>query len=116
MSAFDGVLIHVDGKVETVHISDFRGIQVAVGGHFDLVCSASYQTSFWVNDEGKLIGLPINPVATAVLWKLNPAFANYDVLCGPVLISGGSDDEGETLSVNSEALETLAAMSVEVNS
>lgn len=104
MSAFDGLLIHEDGVVEKVHINDYRGIQDAVGGYFDVV-NATEDTAFWVHDEGLLIGLPINRRATFAMWKLAPDLIRQLILVGPVLVSGGTDDEGNTLSVGDEALE-----------
>jgi len=96
-------LIHSNGDIVPVHIDDYRDIQRMVGGTFDVVASASGETSFWVNDEGKLNGMTPNFTATKILWALNPAFDGRDYLAGPVLITGGADEEGETLSVGREA-------------
>lgn len=107
MSEFVGVLINTDGSLQKVEVSTFKDIQAAVGGHFDLVTSSTGETSFWLHDEGKIIGLEANLYATSLLWRLNPAFQGADILCGPVLIGGGCDDEGNTLSINSESLSVL---------
>ena len=114
MSETRGILIDVDGTIHTRVVRDYRAIQAAVGGCFDVVTSSSGQTSFWLNDEGKLIGLPINTIATAALWRLNEAFVNRDVLVGPVFITGGVDENGETLSINDEGLQVLAQITTAV--
>lgn len=104
MSAFDGLLISTDGVVEKIHIKDYRDIQRAVGGYFDVV-NVTRDTSFWVHDEGLLIRLPVNRRATFAMWKLDPELVGQLILVGPVLVSGGTDDDGNTLSIGSEALE-----------
>ena len=41
----------------------------------------------------------MNALATKLWWLLNPAAVQQDVLCGPVVLTGGADDNGETLSL-----------------
>jgi hypothetical protein len=97
-------IIHVDGLIEMVQIDEgYKAIQKVVGGCFDLVASSTGETSFWIHDEGKLIGLDVNPVATRMLWDLNPLFRDQDILVGTVLVTGGADDEGNTLGLSDEA-------------
>ena len=55
----------------------------------------------WVNEEGKMRGLDINPIATA----LSTVFG-YDVLVGDALIAR-TDSEGATLPLTPADLEAL---------
>lgn len=87
--------------------------------HFDGgFVQALYTTSdsdqdvtFWIDEEGKFKDLPPNQEATALLkqWlthddrTLNPG----DVLVGTVVITGGTDDEGETLGLTPESTEEI---------
>jgi len=103
--------VHTNGNITPVSIDGYKDIQTVVGGTFDVVVSLSGETCFWVNDEGKLNGMKPNYVATKLLWQLNPAFKGQDYLAGPVLITGGADDEGETLSVGREAKSAVMAVS-----
>ncbi|MFM8798702.1 MAG: DUF3846 domain-containing protein [Fluviibacter sp.] len=104
MSKIKAVRIDTDGKVTPLDLdSGCEALQAEVGGSFDLVTSATGETSFWVNDEGKLTGLPINTVATILLYRLNPVFRGKDFLCGPVVLTGGADENGNTLSLSKEA-------------
>lgn len=103
-----GMLIHVNGMVENVTINDYRDIQHAVGGCFDLVVSETGNTSFWLHDEGKLIGLPVNQTATVMLWQLNQNFVGRDVLVGPILVTGGADENGDDTDVGPEAIIALS--------
>jgi hypothetical protein len=51
----------------------------------------------WCNEEGKLIGLPFNPLATD-LWE--ESFGKTDLIKGNVIFTGGTDDEGSTLGLD----------------
>ena len=70
-----------------------------VGGWIEAVASDDNTVTLWINEEGKLLGLPVNVVATKLWWGLCPAATNRDVLCGPVVVSGGPDANGDTKSV-----------------
>ncbi len=111
MGLKQGYVIHVNGNITPVHIDGYKDIQAVVGGTFDVVCSHSGETSFWVNDESKLNGMDPNFVATKILWHLNPAFDGKDYLAGPVLITGGADYEGETLGIGREGENAVLACS-----
>jgi hypothetical protein len=50
--------------------------------------------TLWVNEEGKMANLPYNIKAT-YLWEQSYGFT--DVIVGTAVLTGGSDDEGETL-------------------
>ena len=108
------VTINVDGTLlaETID-RGCEALQQRVGGWIEAVSSDDGQVTLWINEEGKLIGLPINELGTELWYLLNPAAAGYDVLCGPVVVSGGCDEEGETLSIPAElaiALQKLVEM------
>jgi hypothetical protein len=108
MGTIPAVVVHTNGVVEVVNLDNgYKAIQAVVGGYFEMVSSASGDTSFWVHEEGKLIGLEPNIVATKILWALNPAFDHRELLLGPVLLTGGVDDEGETLGVGVEGLNAV---------
>lgn len=102
MTTIDVVTIQVDGTMESETIE--RGataLQQRVGGWIEAVTSSDGQVTLWVNEEGKLEGLPVNELATELWYLLSPEFAGHDVLCGPVVVTGGCDDRGDTLSIPS---------------
>ncbi|MEI7780345.1 MAG: DUF3846 domain-containing protein [Planctomycetota bacterium] len=114
MTMINVVTINVDGTLlpETID-RGCEALQTRVGGWIEAVGSDDGQVTLWINEEGKLIGLPINELGTELWYMLNPAAAGMDVLCGPVVVSGGCDDEGETLSIPgglSVALQKLVQM------
>jgi hypothetical protein len=53
----------------------------------------------WVNEEGKLDNLPQNPIGTS-LWV--DEYGYTDVIVGNIIITGGTDENGETLGLSLE--------------
>lgn len=105
MGKIPAVIVHTSGLTQEVNLdSGYKAIQAVVGGTIAAVTSDSGDTTFWIHDEGKIIGLEPNVLATKILWELNPAFNGRDYLAGPVLITGGADDEGDTLGIGIEGL------------
>lgn len=89
-------VIKVDGGVELHEVSaeaegDF--LSEAVGGWFQSVPLRAELKDYWLwcNEEGKIIGLPMNPVATG-LWTIS--YGPSDIIHGNIVITGGVDDEG----------------------
>jgi hypothetical protein len=105
MGTIPAVIVHTSGLTQVVNLdTGYKAIQAVVGGTFDAITSDSGKTTFWIHDEGKIIGLEPNVIATKILWELNPVFHGRDYLAGTVLITGGADDEGDTLGIGSEGL------------
>lgn len=100
MTTIDVVTIGVDGTLTPETID--RGcaaLQERVGGYIEAVTSDDGKVTLWINEEGKLINLPVNELGT-MLWHLvSPQMNGVDVLCGAVVVTGGVDSEGETMSI-----------------
>ena len=109
----DGIQITADGDITQVSLeSGYRALQAVVGGAVEAVSSRSGKTTLWANEDAKILNppLPANPVGTYLLWLLNPAFRGHDFLSGTVLVTGGADAEGNTLSIGAEALAALSLL------
>lgn len=78
--------------------------QAIVGGWIEAV-TVNEQVTFYVNEEGKLMGLPINGRATEYLYELDDAWIGHDVIVGDAVIVGPPDEEGDTQSVTAEVIE-----------
>ena len=63
--------------------------------------------TLWVNEEGKLNGLPYNQKAT-YLWEKSYGFT--DVIVGTAVLTGGTDDEGETLPLTDVQVAEILAL------
>jgi hypothetical protein len=94
-------------KAEEINLnegdSQLELLQKAVGGLIEAVDLGDNLT-MWVNEEGKMYGLPINPMAT-MLWEKHFGFT--DIIVGDVIFTGGTGSEGETLGLNAETAEEL---------
>lgn len=53
--------------------------------------------TIWVNEEGKLVNLPVNVIGTH-LWE--KSFGMTDIIVGNCVFTGSSDDEGETTELS----------------
>jgi hypothetical protein len=76
-------------------------LQQNVGGLIDVV--AHREGDFWINDEGRINGSPVNVRVTN--WVLNDSAlakqgraGEWSVIFGDVVITGGPDREGESSS------------------
>lgn len=97
--------IDVDGTTEVLDLEAPQGslkvLQEAVGGWVEVV-DLTEQVAIWCNEEGKIIGLPKNSFATE-LFQLQ--FGAVDVINGNVVLTGGADDEGDTIGLTDEQVE-----------
>lgn len=95
-----GVLITHD-MISHVAKSDHLSINEMVGGWFDAVVSGDLVG--YVHDEGLLLGLPMNPIATALLGQ---------IIVGPCVLFRHHNERGETdgedYSLNQDDLQRVA--------
>lgn len=94
-----GYIINTDGTGGVVDFErggSYEVLSGAVGGYIECV-SVKDDLDMWVNEEGKLIGLPLNPIGTRV-WR--EVYGPTDVIAGDIIFTGGVDDEGETLGLS----------------
>ena len=77
-------------------------LQAAVGGDVDVV-RLHPEMEMWVHDEG-LYRCDLNPVASAVAAGMGFVQQPY---CGPVVFTGGADEDGNTLGLSDELAEVL---------
>lgn len=96
----DVVTIDPDGAIRLETIPNgCEPLQQRVGGWIEAVSSEANDVTLWVNEEGKLRGLPVNELATELWHLLSPGMRGFDVLCGTVVVSGGADANGDTMSI-----------------
>jgi hypothetical protein len=67
------------------------------------VVALTSRLDMWLDDEG-LYNHPVNKLATALAARHGFAWQPYH---GPVLLTGGADDEGETLPLSVEQVRAL---------
>lgn len=101
------LVIKTDGTKEVVLFTQDTFLKLAqdtVGGWVQMLPLPKKGIDLWLNEEGKMIGLDQNPVATA-LWSEDWGMTDYMV--GNAIITGGVNDEGETLGLTNGQIESL---------
>ena len=105
------LIITTNGGGEIVELTkDFPGrlteLQRIVGGHIESAPTDGSVT-IYVNEEGKLMDLPVNFEATFSWWEVAPWMRGADVLCGNVVIVGPPDHFGDDTDLPADHQFTL---------
>jgi hypothetical protein len=89
--------------------NEYNFLNTAVAGWIQAVALTDdlEGITLWVNEEGKLDNLPYNPLAT-LLWEMSYGFT--DVICGTAVLTGGSDEDGETLPLTDVQVAQILAI------
>jgi hypothetical protein len=98
------IKVSTDGVFEVVEFDNsncYEMLKEGVGGWIECVRLPATGIEMWVNEEGKLNGLEQNSYGTA-LWS--DSYGLTDVTVGNIVITGGTDDEGETLGLDDETI------------
>jgi hypothetical protein len=74
---------------------DYRTFQGLVDGLIEFI-DLPHGGSLVCNEESKLIRLPLNYRATALLWLMRPEYIQRDFIAGDVVVAGVPDEEGDT--------------------
>ena len=101
------VIIKASGTKELVEFEvgqSYELLSGAVGGYVEVVALPTRRADLWLNEEGKLNNLPYNPIATSLF---HDEHHTGDFIVGNVIITGGVDDEGETLGLDDEQVTAL---------
>lgn len=91
------VVIGVDGSAKVCFLETLEDLQKAVGGYIEAIPLGS-DSSAYINEEGKLRRLPLNPVATAIAHRKNSLRLN-DFIVGPMVILGVPDEDGNDTDI-----------------
>lgn len=98
------IRITTAGEVTTLDISTepLATLQQGVGGLVQAV-DLSQRLTMWLNEEGKVLGQEHNPYGQFFWDKLYGAHTDYIV--GDIVISGGTDGNGDTLGLTEQQVE-----------
>lgn len=105
------VITALGGRVEAHDIS-LEAMQALVGGYVEAVdvTVAGHECTIWLNEEGKLRGMPPNALATQLA---GTRLLIGDYIAGDVIVTGGVGSEGQTLPVHDEAAAVLLGRDVQ---
>lgn len=90
--------VNVDFTTEVLDLEqdEYNQIRDAVGGLIQPV-DLKPDLTLWCNEEGKIIDLPLNIIASH-MWERS--FGPTDIILGDCVFTGGTDDEGETIELS----------------
>jgi hypothetical protein len=91
------LIITTEGSPYTKRVNGYSELQEIVGGLIDAVTHHEVKMSAYVNDEGLLLGLPMNRIASVM-------FGRY--LVGDVVVCGVPDEDGN----DTDVLEAVVAV------
>ena len=91
------IQIKTDGTITELDLStdSLSTLQEAVGGLVQAI-DITEDMTMWCNEEGKMISLPHNPYGQAI-WV--STYGHTDYIVGDIVLTGGTDNEGETLGL-----------------
>jgi hypothetical protein len=99
------VIITTDGDKSIVEFekgNSYNLLRDTVGGLIQCVTlTDKWGVDMWLNEEGKVVSLPQNPIATA-LW--DDLYPGTDFMVGNIILTQ-SDDEGETIGLTDEQIQ-----------
>lgn len=101
-----------DGYTVSEFDGELNALQAAVGGWIEPV-PTDESVTMWVNEEGKLMGLPINRLAMDVWlrWDVHRCqLLAGEWLAGSCVVTGGVDRHGNTLDITDDARRWVLAV------
>jgi hypothetical protein len=91
MSTIKALVVPTEGEPEVRDVdASLSGLQSFVGGHIESTVTRDERVHGYINEEGKMLGLPYNHNATT-LCRLFPE----DYIAGPAVFMGSTDDGDE---------------------
>ena len=91
-----------DQALRLENVENLRDLQQAVGGFIEAVAVGQPAMTLFANEDGKVMGLPVNRRATLLWWLLVPQSRHRDVLCGSVVLVGPADKDGRSTDIPEE--------------
>ncbi len=106
--AKNALVITTAGEMSIIDLAEneLATLQAKVGGWVQMV-DLNDNLTLWCNEEGKLEGLPLNRYATE-LWE--SVYGKTDIIVGDIVLTGGADDEGETLGLSDLKIEAIKGL------
>ena len=97
--------INTDFTTQVLDLSEneYQQLYEAVGGLIQAV-DLKPDLTLWCNEEGKIISLPLNIIASH-MWERS--FGQTDIILGDCVFTGGTDEDGETTELSNAWLVQL---------
>lgn len=90
------IVVKTDGSVNEVFAEwDYDQINKEVGGYIEPVSFGENDYFAFVNEEGKLLNLPENKIATELWYNSGQTILLGDYLAGDAVFFGETDENGD---------------------
>ena len=102
MAIKKAVVIGFDTSVEMVDYDkkdEYRFLSDAVDGYIEMVALKGTQLTMYVNEEGKLEGLPFNDIATSIF---QAKFGAVDIIMGNAVLVGAQKELDKVMKLFGE--------------
>jgi hypothetical protein len=90
-------------QLKPASVADYQEL---VGGYIEAVDLTHPPARMYVNEEGKVRGMPMNRRATMLLWMHNKSFRYGDIIAGDAFIVG-PDRGGNDTAISDEYMQLL---------
>ena len=103
------MILRPDGTHEVRKIEqNIRRLQDIVGGYVEAI--STDHCLFWSEEADNLKDKPCNTMATYLWWKIAPEMEGRDVLQGTVLVTGPTDEDGDSYPVPQGVIDLFKCM------
>ena len=92
------IKITADGNVDQIEVNGYEDLKEHIGGWLEGL-HLTDDTFAYIDEEGKMKGLPYNVLATELCTDLQVGLAPTDFISGTMLIVGSPDSEGNETDV-----------------
>lgn len=91
--------VGADRHCQYIDVNGYQDISNAVGGYIEAVSFGDNDYFCYINEEGKLIGLPENNLVTSLWYDSGQTILLGDHIVGNAVFFGGIDDEGNDIDI-----------------
>lgn len=88
-------------RIDELDSIDLEYLQKQVAGWVEALGIPDTEVTMYLNEEGKIVGLPVNPRANRLAHRHRAVFPT-DIIVGDVVIVGPTDDDGYDTSLSDE--------------
>lgn len=102
------IVVKTDGSVNEVFAEwDYDQISKEVGGYIEAVYFNNNDYFAYVNEEGKMLNLPENKIATELWYNSGRRILLGDYLAGDAVFFGEIDDNGDSTDAPQKLFDEL---------
>jgi len=103
------LLVRTDGTYEVINKEwNYDQINKALGGLIEAVYFPNYKAEGYINEEGKILSLDENILATNAWYNSGARILLGDYIAGDIVLFGQVDEEGNNTEVPVEIVDAIS--------